>query len=57
MRFLVTSLSFLAVAGIAAGETPDGFTPAAPARLNVTYGTTSITPGMNMTIQSNEFQK
>ncbi|KAI1390607.1 PEBP-like protein [Hypoxylon trugodes] len=39
-------LSALAFAGISAAQTPEGFTPAVTQKLEVTFGTKSVTPGL-----------
>ncbi|KAI0884132.1 PEBP-like protein [Annulohypoxylon maeteangense] len=39
-------LSALALAGISAAQTPSGFTPVVEQKLEVTFGTKSVTPGL-----------
>ncbi|KAI1474063.1 hypothetical protein K445DRAFT_307537 [Daldinia sp. EC12] len=39
-------LSALALVGISAGQTPPGFEPAVEQKLEVTFGTKSVTPGL-----------
>ncbi|KAI2603628.1 PEBP-like protein [Hypoxylon sp. NC1633] len=42
-------LSVLALAGATAGQTPSGFTPAVGQKLEVTFGTKAVTPGLALT--------
>lgn len=39
-------LSTLALAGVSAAQTPSGFTPVVESKLEVTFGTKSVTPGL-----------
>lgn len=38
--------SALALAGVSVAQTPSGFTPAVEQKLEVTFGTKSVTPGL-----------
>ncbi|KAI5865301.1 PEBP-like protein [Durotheca rogersii] len=42
-------LSTLVLAGVAAAQTPAGFTPVVEQKLEVTFGTKSVTPGLALT--------
>ncbi|KAI1098276.1 PEBP-like protein [Jackrogersella minutella] len=39
-------ISVLALAGVSAAQTPEGFTPVVEQKLEVTFGTKSVTPGL-----------
>ncbi|KAI0378553.1 PEBP-like protein [Hypomontagnella monticulosa] len=49
-------LSALALAGVSAAQTPAGFTPAVEQKLEVTFGTKSVTPGLALTKQETSRQ-
>lgn len=49
-------LSALALASVSAAQTPAGFTPAVEQKLEVTFGTKSVTPGLALTKQETSRQ-
>lgn len=49
-------MSALALASVSAAQTPAGFTPAVEQKLEVTFGTKSVTPGLALTKQETSRQ-
>jgi len=45
--FLLSAVAALAT--LASAQTPEGFTPAVTAKLEVTFGSKSVTPGLSLT--------